>query len=143
LDELLSRFLPEMIGRIDGPLSLRLFLQPTMALAFAFRDGRRDAREGHSPYGWALLSDPEHRQFLLRDGWKGFAKVFVIAVLLDLVYQTLAIGGFRPVQALVTACLLAMVPYVLMRGPFNRLSNLHPAGPASHGKDRGPGGRRP
>lgn len=122
MDELLNRFLPEMIGRIDGPMSFRLFLQPAMALFFAFRDGRRDAREGQAPYGWTLLTDAEHRRFLMSDGWKGFAKVFIIAVVLDLVYQYIAIGGFRPVQALFTACLLAMVPYVLMRGPFNRLS---------------------
>ena len=121
MDEMLSRFVTEMIGRIDGPMSLRLILQPAMALFFAFRDGRQDAREGQAPYGWAIFSSPEHRRYLLADGWKGFGKVFVIAFILDLVYQYLAIGGFRPVQAFATACILALLPYVLFRGPFNRL----------------------
>lgn len=120
MDELLNRFLPEMIGRIDGPMSFRLILQPAMALYFAFRDGRKDALEGQAPYGWAIFSSPDHRRFLLADGWKGFGKVFVIASVLDLVYQYIAIGGFRPVQALATACILALLPYVLFRGPFNR-----------------------
>jgi hypothetical protein len=92
-----------------------------MALYFAFRDGRQDAMEGRAPYGWALFSSPEHRRYLLADGWKGFGNVFVIAFVLDLVYQYLAIGGFRPVEAFATACILALLPYVLFRGPFNRL----------------------
>jgi hypothetical protein len=121
MDEILHRFIPEMIGRIDGPMSLRLVLQPVMALLFAFRDGRQDAAQGRAPYFWAIFSDPEHRRFLLADGWKGFGKVFVIAIVLDLLYQYVAIGGLRPVQALATACLLAVVPYVVLRGPFNRL----------------------
>ena len=120
MDEILQRFLPEMIGRVDGPMSMRLLMQPAMALIMAFRDGRRDAREGQAPFGWALFNDPAHRRFLLRDGWKGVGKVFTMASLLDLVYQYLAIGGFRPLQAIATACLLALVPYLLMRGPFSR-----------------------
>ena len=128
MDDILARFIPEMIGRIDGPMSFRLLLQPAMAIFFAFRDGRRDAREGRAPYGWTLLTDAEHRRFLLKDGWKGIAKVFVIASLLDLVYQYIAIGGFRPVQALFTAILVALVPYVLLRGPINRLTPRKPGG---------------
>jgi hypothetical protein len=121
MNEILHRFIPEMIGRIDGPMSLRLILQPVMALLFAFRDGRRDAAVGRAPYFWAIFSDPEHRRFLLADGWKGFGKVFVIASILDLVYQYIAIGGFRPVQAFATGCILALIPYVVFRGPFSRL----------------------
>jgi hypothetical protein len=122
MDELLHRFLPEMIGRVDGPMSLRLLLQPLMAIVFACRDGRRDARAGQSPYGWAIFTDAQHRRFLLQDGWKGVGKVFVAATLLDLVYQYIAIQGFRPLQAILTACLLALVPYLLLRGPFNRFA---------------------
>lgn len=128
MDEILSRFVPEMIGRIDGPMSFRLILQPAMALFFAFRDGRKDALQGRSPYGWAIFSNPEHRRFLLADGWKGVGKVFVVAFVLDSVYQFLAIGGFRPVQGFATACILALVPYVLFRGPFNRLWPAQAAG---------------
>jgi hypothetical protein len=121
MDEMLNRFVTDMIGRIDGPMSFRLILQPAMALYFAFRDGRKDALEGRAPYGWAIFSSPEHRRYLLADGWKGFGKVFVIAFVLDLVYQYVAIGGFRPVEAFATACILALLPYVLLRGPFSRL----------------------
>lgn len=116
-----TNFFTELIGRIDGPMHFRIYLQPLMAIFFAFRDGRKDAREGRPAYGWALLTNSEHRRYLLKDGWKGFRNVFVIAFVLDLVYQFVAIGAFRPLQALLTALLLAMIPYVLMRGPANRL----------------------
>ena len=116
-----SNFVTELIGRIDGPMHFRVYLQPLVAIFFAFRDGRNDAREGRPAYGWALLSNSEHRRYLLQDGWKGFRNVFLIALLLDLVYQYMAIGAFRPLQTLLTALLLAVVPYLLLRGPANRL----------------------
>ena len=122
MDDLGSRFVTELIGRIDGPMHFRLYLQPLMALTFAFRDGRADARAGRPAYGWALISDADHRRYLLQDGWKSISKVFLTALVIDLVYQYLAIGGFRPVQALFTAVLLALVPYLLLRGPVNRLT---------------------
>ena len=64
-----------------------------MAIFFAIRDGRKDAREGRPAYGWALLTNSEHRRYLLKDGWKGFRNVFVIAAVLDVVYQFIAIGS--------------------------------------------------
>lgn len=117
-----TNFITELIGRIDGPMYFRIYLQPLMAIIFAIRDGRKDAREGRPAYGWALLTNSEHRRYLLQDGWKGVRNVFIVAVVLDLVYQFVVIGGWRPLQALTAALLLAMIPYVLLRGPANRLS---------------------
>ena len=122
MDSIWSNFITELIGRVDGPMHFRIYLQPLVAIFFAFRDGRKDAREGRPAYGWALLTNSEHRRYLLKDGWKGFRNVFLIALVLDLVYQYVAIGGWRPLQALLTALLLAVVPYLLLRGPVNRLS---------------------
>jgi len=48
-------------------------------------------------------------------------KVFLIALLLDAVYQLITVRWFYPGEALVTAIVLALVPYVLLRGPANRL----------------------
>ncbi|HEX5697537.1 MAG TPA: hypothetical protein VFX90_02700 [Rhodoferax sp.] len=122
MDSIWSNFITELIGRVDGPMHFRIYLQPLMAIFFAIRDGRKDAREGRPAYGWALLTNSEHRRYLLKDGWKGFRNVFVIAAVLDVVYQFIAIGSWRPLQALTTALLLAVVPYLLLRGPVNRLS---------------------
>jgi len=124
MDTSASTLITDLIGRTDGPMSFRVYIQPIMAIIFAIRDGRRDFREGRGPYGWALLNDPEHRRFLIQDGWKGISKVFVFAYLLDLVYQFVVLHGFRFAQALFTAILLAIIPYVLLRGPAGRLASV-------------------
>lgn len=121
---ILANFTTELITRLDGPLHFRFFLQPLMACIFAYRDGRLDLKKRRSPYGWAIFTEPEHRRFLLKDGWKGISKVFILAFVLDFVYQLIALRSFRPGIALLVACLLALVPYALLRGIFNRLLKL-------------------
>ena len=114
-------FIDGLLARIDGPMSLRFILQPLVALFFAFRDGRKDARAGRPPYFWALFTDPTHRRELLQSGWKSIGKVFVIAVALDLVFQYLVFANFRPLGALLAGVVLALIPYLLLRGAVNRL----------------------
>jgi len=124
LDTLMSGFVPDFIQRLDGPLHFRFLLQPLVAIVLAARDGARDAREGRGAYGWSLLTDPAHRRYLLEDGWKGVCKVFIVAYALDVVYQLFVWHGLKPLQAVATATLLALLPYVLLRGPINRLLSL-------------------
>ena len=116
-----TRMMENLVGRVHGPMSFRLVLQPLMAVIFAIRDGRKDAREGRAPYFWTLFTDPAHRRELLREGWKSVGKIFVIALVLDAVYQYITVRWFYPGEALVTATVLALVPYILLRGPVNRL----------------------
>ena len=111
----------DFIDRLDGPLHFRFFVQPLMAILFAVRDGRRDAREGRSAYLWSLFTDPNERRYLLESGWKGISKVFILAFALDVIYQFLEWHGLKPLQALLTASVLAVLPYALLRGPINRL----------------------
>jgi hypothetical protein len=119
-----SNYWTDFIGRFDGPLHFRLFVQPLMAIFFAIRDGRTDAREGRGAYLWSLVSDPAQRSYLLKSGWKGISKVFVIAFALDVVYQFMVWHGLKPLQALMTGTVLAVIPYVLLRGPINRLMRI-------------------
>ena len=102
-----------------------------MAILFAVRDGTRDAREGRSAFLWSLLTDPDERSYLLQSGWKGIAKVFVLAFVLDVVYQFVEWHGLKPLQALLTATVLAVVPYSLLRGPVTRLLRISQI-PRSH-----------
>jgi hypothetical protein len=122
-----SNFLTDFIGRFDGPLHFRLLVQPLMAILLAVRDGSRDAREGRGAYGWSLLTDPAHRRYLLENGWKGIFKVFVVAYALDVVYQLMVWRGLKPFEALLTAFILAVIPYALLRGPANRLLRINQA----------------
>lgn len=121
MDDTFSRVLHDIFARLDGPLHFRFFLQPAMAIFLAIRDGVRDAREGNPPFFWSLFTDPGGRRELIRDGWKSISKVFIIAILLDVVYQIIALRWFYPFETLLVAVLLALVPYILLRGPVNRL----------------------
>jgi hypothetical protein len=121
MEELLTRMWENLAGRIDGPLKFRLILQPAMATFFAIRDGLKDAREGRPPYFWALFTQRGHRAELLREGWKAVAKVFTIATLIDVVYQLIVLRWIYPGEALIVAFILAFLPYLLIRGPLNRL----------------------
>jgi hypothetical protein len=119
--DLLSAFWADVLARLDGPLHFRFFVQPLMAILFAVRDGRRDAREGRSAYLWSFLNHPVHRRYLLESGWKGISKVFVLACVLDIAYQIMEWRRLKPLQVLLTAAVLAVIPYVVFRGPINRL----------------------
>jgi len=123
----LSTYWTDFIGRFDGPLHFRLFVQPLMAILFAVRDGSRDAREGRSAYGWAVLTDSAQRRYLIESGWNGISKVFVLAYALDVVYQFMVWHGLKPLEALLTAIVLAVLPYALLRGPINRLARISQA----------------
>jgi hypothetical protein len=120
----LSTYWADFLGRFDGPLHFRLFVQPLMATLFAVRDGRRDAREGRHAYLWSYVSDPAQRRYLVASGWKGIWRIFALAVALDVVYQFMVWRGLKPMQALWTAIILAVLPYVLLRGPVNRIARI-------------------
>jgi hypothetical protein len=124
IGDLLTRVWTDLIGRIGGPLTFRLILQPAMAIFFAIRDVLQDARQGRPAYFWALFTEPAHRRDLLREGWKAVAKVFVIAFIIDVIYQFIVLRWVYPGEALLTAFILAFVPYLLVRGPVNRIARL-------------------
>jgi hypothetical protein len=123
-------FWQELLARSSGPLAFRFVLQPAMAMFYAIRDGRRDAREQRPAYFWALFTDAAHRRELIRSGWQSIGKVFVLALLIDMVYQTFVMRALRPVETIVVAVVLALVPYLLLRGPINRLLRKRRTGPA-------------
>ena len=122
MDDIWTRFLENMADRVGGPMKFRLVLQPVMAAIFAIRSGLKDARAGRPPYFWALLTDPAHRAERIRDGWKSVGKVLVLAIVLDVVYQIIETHFVYPGEAIVTAFLLAIVPYLILRGLVTRLA---------------------
>jgi hypothetical protein len=122
MDEFFGWLSNQLVGRIDGPLKFRLILQPAVAAFFAIRDGLNDARYGRVPYFWAIFTEPSRRMDLIRDGWKAVAKIFLFATVMDLVYQYLVLGWIYPAAALLIAFILAFVPYLLIRGPVNRIA---------------------
>ena len=122
MEESLVRFANNMIERVSGPMHFRLLMQPFMATVFAVIAGRADAKAGKTPYFWGLLSDPAHRRVMLKDGWKDVGKVFTLAILLDVVYQFIVEKFVYPLEAITVAFLLAIVPYLLVRGLVTRIT---------------------
>lgn len=117
----IARIIENLAGRITGSLTLRLILQPSMAVFFAVRDGLKDGRDGRPPYFWAFLFGWANRRELIRSGWKSIGKVFIMAVVIDAIYQFIALRWFYPGEALIVAFILACVPYLLIRGPMSRI----------------------
>ncbi len=122
MEEWWVRFFENMAIRIDGPMKFRLLLQPLMASIFAIMAGLKDAKAGKPPFFWALLNNPAHRTDMLKDGWKGIGKVFILALVLDVVFQVIALKTVYPMEAILVAFVLAIVPYLILRGPANRLA---------------------
>jgi hypothetical protein len=119
-----ERFVENLFGRLDGPFHFRFIAQPLMATIFAVIDGLKDAKAGKPAYFWALLSTAEHRKQLVKDGWKRVGKIFIIAVILDVVYQLKVHPTIYPGETLITAFALAIVPYLVLRGPINRVARI-------------------
>lgn len=122
IDDLLARVWTNLGGRIGGPLSFRLLLQPLTAASLAIYAGIQDARAGRPAYFWTILTSRTDRGRLIREGLRAVANVFVVAVAVDVVYQVLVFGWVYPGEVLIVGALLACVPYLLLRGPVNRLA---------------------
>lgn len=116
----------EMLGhlfrRAHGPMAFRLVIQPLVATTLAILAGLRDAREGRLPYGWAIATDPARRHELLRESWRDIASVFIVAVAIDLIYEIVELRRIYLGQSLIVASVLALLPYLLIRGPANRVA---------------------
>lgn len=121
---LLTDLSTDLLGRFDGPLNLRLVVQPITAVVLATRDGLKDARAGRRAFGWTLLSEPAQRGQLIADAWTGIWRVFVLSCVLDLVYQLIVWRSVKALQAVIVASILAGIPYLLIRGPANRMAAL-------------------
>ena len=124
MDDLWQRFFGNLFSRLDGPLHFRFIMQPLMAITFAVIDGIKDAKAGRPAYFWAMVKNPEQRRELLKIGWKRIAKIFILAVILDVIYQIKVYHWFYPGETLTVAILLAIVPYLLVRGPADRIAKL-------------------
>jgi hypothetical protein len=107
-------------------MNFRLFVQPTVAAVIAIQAGLKDAMEGRPAFLWAAFTNSDYRSELLHQGWKEIRTVFILATILDAIYQLIVHRGVYVGETLITATLLAIVPYVLIRGPVNRVARRKP-----------------
>ena len=121
MEDMFSRGWAELVARDSGPLHVRILLQPLVAAILAIRSGLNDAREGRPVFFWTLALKPAQRRSLLRHLWKDVGKLFLVACVLDVVYQLLVLRWVYPVQTVIVATVLAILPYLVFRGLANRL----------------------
>jgi hypothetical protein len=121
-EEVRHRVWEQLIERPGGPMTFRFILQPCMAAIAALRDGVNDARSRRSPYFWALLTNPFEDRQRLYEGLISTARVTLLGLCMDVVYQWIVLKTFYPVEAVIVAIALAFFPYLLLRGPIARIA---------------------
>ena len=112
----------QLINRADAPMRFRFILQPLMAAIAAILAGLKDARTGRSPYFWTMLGNPSERVERLEEGLNATARIIVLGLVMDVIYQIIVLQRFYPAEAVIVALLFAFVPYVIIRGPAARIA---------------------
>lgn len=113
--EVHERFWADLSGRLHGPMTVRFYLQPTLALGAAWKDGIKDVQMGHKAFFWTALWDPVQPRGRLREGLVATSQMALIGFAMDLIYQFRLFDHFYPVEALMMVLLLAVIPYFVLR----------------------------
>jgi hypothetical protein len=113
--EVHHRFWSDIADRIHGPMTFRFYLQPAMAFIAALHDGINDARHGHKSFFWTAHRDPTQKAGRLREGLISTARVVLLGISMDAIYQFKVLNQFYPAEALMMAILLAVIPYFIFR----------------------------
>jgi hypothetical protein len=119
-----SQFIEELPRRLTGPGRFRFVLQPTLAILFGMRDGRKDARSGRPAYLYGLLTAGRQRKELARSGWEAIRDLVAMGIVLDAVAQLLIYRQVHPGAALVVGPVMIGLPYALSRALTNRIVRL-------------------
>jgi hypothetical protein len=120
----IRRIWTDLIERPDGPMRFRFILQPLMATIAAILHGRQDAQRGRSPYFWSMVRNPLERAARLREGLNATARIILLGLVMDVIYQLIVLKTFYPVEALIIAVVLAFLPYVVIRGVITRVARM-------------------
>jgi hypothetical protein len=121
MEEFFTRAWENLLARDSGPLHFRLILQPVVATVLAIRAGWVDAWEGRPIFFWTLLREPAKARTMLGNLWKYVGTVFLVAVALDMVYQLIVFQWVYPMETLIVATVLALVPCMVVRAIGNRI----------------------
>jgi hypothetical protein len=83
-----------------------------------------EAPQYHRTRRWKIgvLFTPGSRRALLREGWNAELRVIGLGVVMDVIYQFMVFGMICPFELVVIVLALAFVPYVIVRGPINRIA---------------------
>jgi hypothetical protein len=119
---ILKRIWHDLVERPDAPMRFRFIRQPLMAAIVAIRDGLKDARTGRSPYFWTMMGNPRERIRRLNEGLNATARIILLGLVMDAIYQGIVPRRFYPGEAVIVAVLFCFCPYVIMPGPALRIA---------------------
>jgi hypothetical protein len=128
----IQRVWEQLVARPSGPMAFRFILQPLMGALLAFLHGRQDARTERSPYFWTVMSKPYERVERLREGLNATARIILLGIVMDVIYQIIVLKRFYPVEAVIVAVLLGFVPYLVFRGIVTRIVHGWRSGNSAH-----------
>src|SRR4051812_6676056 len=101
MEEILIRFWENLMSRPDVSMHLRFLFQPIVASVLAIRAGIKDESEGRSAFLLSLIMERGGRRGLLSEVWADVGKLFIMACVLDLIFQVIALRWFYPLETLV------------------------------------------
>jgi len=120
--EVRGRVWQNLLERSSGPVTFRFILQPIMATIAAFLDGVKDARMGRAPFLATVLTNPAKRAGRLQEAVIATARIILLGLIMDTIYQVIEFKTFYPAEAVIIALLFAFVPYVALRGIVSRIA---------------------
>ena len=103
-------------------MSFRCLMQPAMAIFFAVHAGLKDARQNNPTFLGCAISNPGSWRARMRLSWKDVGTVFIVALVLDSIYQIVVQSGIFTMELLITATVLALVPYMVFRDLVARIA---------------------
>lgn len=122
LDEIIARGWEHFIERSGGIISLRFLIQPAISAILGVRAGLNDAREGRPAFFWALVRERQLLKKRIGQISKDVRNVLILATVLDVIYQLIEFKAIYLLELVFTSLVLAVIPYLLIRGPVNRIA---------------------
>lgn len=98
-----------------------------MSLIYAVIAGIRDAKAGKQPFvinGLILGKTKRSRGELLKELWKDVGKVFILAVIMEVIFEIIEFKSVYPFEVLKVSFFLAILPYLIFRGLVDRVVSL-------------------
>ena len=117
-----QRIWHDIYERPGGKMWFRFILQPVLATIAALHDGIKDARAGRSPYLYTILTNRGERRGRLWEAVIATGRTLLLGIIMDAIYQVMVLKTYYPGENAIVAILLALVPYILLRGPIARIA---------------------
>jgi hypothetical protein len=107
----LERIWTDLVAHPSGPFAFRFWIQPAIAAGLGIAEGVKVAHTGG-----------RHRR--LAESIRAIARILVIGMAVDVIYQLAVLKMVFPLEALLVAVLFAFIPYALVRGGAARIAGI-------------------